>query len=89
MLNPTLETLRRLRLLGMAKALEAPLLDPDSAGLTAPGCRSRTGSPCWSIAKRWSGRTPPWRSDCAAPACARRRAWRISTSTRPAGSTGR
>lgn len=36
MLNPTLETLRRLRLLGMAKALEAPLLDPDSAGLTAP-----------------------------------------------------
>lgn len=33
MLNPTLETLRRLRLLGMAKALEAQLLDPDSAGL--------------------------------------------------------
>ena len=52
--HPTTNRLRELGLAGMARALE------EVSAL-------RTGSPCWSTARRWNATANAWRRDCALP----------------------
>lgn len=81
MLHPTIDKLRRLRLIGMAKALEEQLAQPDSERLSFDERlgilvdREEVDRQNAALAQR-----------LPSPDCARRRAWRTSTTGRPGAS---
>jgi hypothetical protein len=83
LIHPTAERLRGLGLAAMAEAFlelqttaaAAELSREDWLGRRPrrPSCRARTGSGCWSTARRPAGRTSGSLGGYARPSCGRRR----------------